>query len=69
MRKAAGVAVVLLGIFLVIAGLDASDSLASRFSRFFTGSPTDRTIWLLIGGVVAVVIGVAMMSRYRTPPP
>jgi len=65
MRTFAGVGIVILGIILVIAGLDASDSLSSRFSRLFTGNPTDKTIWLLIGGAVAVILGVSMVGFRR----
>jgi amino acid permease len=53
------------GIVLVIYGVSASESFSSDVSRFFTGSPTDRTIWLLIGGVVAIVIGLAGLLRGR----
>ena len=42
---------------LIAMSFNADDSLASRVSKFFTGSPTDRTIWLMIGGVAAVIIG------------
>jgi hypothetical protein len=35
----------------------ASESLSSDISRFFTGSPTDKAIWMLLGGVVATIIG------------
>lgn len=45
------------GIILMIYGAAASDSIGSGFSRLFTGAPTDKTIWLLIGGVAAVVVG------------
>jgi hypothetical protein len=65
MRKFVGAAVLVLGVILVIAGLDASDSLSSRFSRLFTGSPTDKTIWLLIGGALAVMVGVSMVWTRR----
>lgn len=55
-----GVALVALGIVLVILGIRAADSFRSQFSEFFTGSPTDRAIWLFIGGVVAIVAGSAI---------
>jgi hypothetical protein len=38
-------------------GLNEEDSLASHFSKFFTGNPTDRAAWLLIGGVAALITG------------
>jgi hypothetical protein len=46
------------GIVLIVLGVNESNALSSDISRFFTGSPTDRSIWLLVGGVVASVVGV-----------
>ncbi|HTF58120.1 MAG TPA: DUF3185 family protein [Planctomycetota bacterium] len=60
MRKFVGATVIVLGVILVIAGLNASDSVASRFSRLFTGSSTDKTIWLLIGGACALIFGMSL---------
>ena len=51
------------GIVLVIYGVSASNSFSSDVSRFFTGSTTDKTMWLLIGGIVAIVIGLAGLFR------
>jgi hypothetical protein len=51
------------GVVLIIYGINASDSFNSSFSRFFTGSPTDKTIWLLIGGVAAAVVGLVGVLR------
>jgi len=42
---------------LIIYGINGTNSLGSDFSRFFTGSPTDKSIWLLIGGCVVAAIG------------
>ena len=43
-------------------GLRATDSFSSQFSKFFTGTPTDRAIWLTIGGIAAIVAGSAMSA-------
>ena len=51
------------GAVLIIYGVSASNSLGSDFSRMFTGSPTDRTIWLLLGGIVAVLVGAGGLLR------
>lgn len=51
------------GIVLLVFGMKASDSIGSSFSRFFTGSPTDKTVWLLIGGSVAAIVGAAGLFR------
>ena len=51
------------GIVLIINGVNASDSIGSAFSRVFTGSPTDKTFWLLIGGSVATLVGAVGFVR------
>jgi hypothetical protein len=52
-----------IGTVLVIYGLNALDSISSSFSRFFTGAPTDKTIWLLIAGVLLAVVGAGGLVR------
>ena len=59
MNKLISLVLLVVGISLLIYGVSASDSLGSDFSRFFTGSPTDKTMWLLIGGAAASVAGAA----------
>jgi hypothetical protein len=51
------------GIVAIIYGVSASDSIASGFSRLFTGAPTDKTVWLLVGGIVAAIVGLAGVLR------
>ena len=51
------------GIALIVYGVNASNSISSDFSRFFTDSPTNKTIWLLIGGIVATAIGAGGLMR------
>jgi hypothetical protein len=60
MNKAIGLALVGVGIALLIYGSQASDSVSSSVSRFFTGKPTDKTVWLLLGGIAATVCGAIM---------
>jgi len=63
MNKTLSIALLVGGIILITYGMSASKSLGSDFSRFFTGSPTDRTIWLLIGGVIVAGIGASGLLR------
>ena len=51
------------GVVLMIYGIKATNSFSSDVSRFFSGSPTDKAIWLLIGGIVASVIGLVGTLR------
>jgi protein-S-isoprenylcysteine O-methyltransferase Ste14 len=63
MNKAISLALLAGGVLLVIFGISASKSLGSDISRFFTGSPTDKAIWMLIIGVVLLIIGLAGLLR------
>ncbi len=63
MNKPISLALLVGGIILLIYGVSASDSIGSSFSRLFTGNPTDRTVWLLIGGAVATAIGAGGLLR------
>ena len=57
MNKALGLALLGVGIALMIWGFNASESFSSEVSRFFTGKPTDKSMWLVIGGIAATVTG------------
>ena len=63
MNNALTLGLLAVGILLIILGVNASNSFSSDVSRFFTGSPTDKTVWLLIGGIVAVVAGLVGLAR------
>ena len=63
MNKAISLALLAGGIVLIIYGINASNSVGSDLSRFFTGSPTDKTIWLLIGGGGAAAVGAGGLVR------
>jgi len=63
MRNPYGLIFVLVGVVLLVLGIVASESIASSFSKFFTGEPSDRSIWLMLSGVVAIGVGVVVGSR------
>jgi hypothetical protein len=63
MNKIISLALLVGGIILMIYGIQATNSFGSDISRFFTGSPTDKAVWMLIGGVVAAVIGLVGTLR------
>jgi hypothetical protein len=50
-------------ILLIIFGASAAQSFSSDMSRFFTGVPTDKAIWMLVGGGVASIVGVVGLWR------
>lgn len=63
MNKIVSLALLVGGVVLMILGINAMNSFSSDVSRFFTGSPTDKAVWMLIGGVVAAVIGLVGTMR------
>ncbi len=63
MNKTLSLVLLIGGIILIVYGAAASDSTASGVSRFFTGNPTDKTMWLLVGGLVATIAGAAGLFR------
>ncbi len=63
MNNVVGLTIFAVGIVLLIFGFSASQSLGSEISRLFTGHPTDRSLWLVVGGVGAVVAGLLLAVR------
>ena len=63
MNKIVSLALLVGGVVLIIFGIQAMDSFSSDVSRFFTGSPTDKAVWMLIGGIVAAIVGLTMTLR------
>jgi hypothetical protein len=63
MNKIASLALLVGGVVLIITGINATNSFSSDVSRFFTGSPTDKAVWMLIGGIVTAIIGLAGTLR------
>jgi hypothetical protein len=67
MNKALFIALFVGGIILAVFGINATNSFGSDVSRFFTGSPTNKAVWMLVGGVVMGIAGLAglVMSGKR----
>jgi hypothetical protein len=63
MNKIVSLALLVGGVILMIFGINATNSFSSDVSRFFTGSPTDKAVWMLIGGTVAALIGLVSTLR------
>lgn len=57
MNKAMSIAVLIVGIVLLIFGINAHDSIASNAKEVVTGTPTDKSIWLIVLGLIGIVVG------------
>jgi len=63
MNKIVSLALLVGGVVLMLIGINATNSFSSDVSRFFTGSPTDKAVWMLLGGIVVAVIGLTGTLR------
>jgi hypothetical protein len=63
MIKPLAIALLVGGIVLTVVGVNATNSFGSDVSRFFTGSPTDKAVWMLVGGLVMAVAGLVGITR------
>ena len=61
MNKALGIALLIVGVILLVWGINASDSIGSEISETFTGKPTDKSIWMIVGGVVSGITGLGLL--------
>jgi len=68
MNKAIGIALLVVGVILLVWGINASESVGSQISETFTGKPTDKSIWMIIGGVVSGITGLGLLLFTGTRP-
>ncbi len=61
MKQIIGIAFLVVGIVLLAMGYDSYHSAASSVSRVVTGTSTDKTLWLVVGGVLGTLIGVGSL--------
>ena len=66
MNKIISIALLAAGIVLIVIGVNATKSFSSELSQLFTGSPTDKAMWMLIGGSVAAAAGLFGVMRSKS---
>jgi len=65
MNKSISIVLLVAAVVLIAFGVNAYHSASSDVSRFFTGAPTDKALWLLIGGLAAGIIGGVSLSQSK----
>ncbi len=63
MNKPFSIVLLVVGVILVIYGISAGESVASEVSEAVSGTPTNRTIWLLVVGIIAGLLGLFGLLR------
>lgn len=64
MNKLIALVLIAAGVALIAFGVAAMDSFSSDVSRFFTGAPTDKSVWMLIAGVVLAAVGLSGVTIF-----
>ena len=64
-ERLVGISLLLIGVAMLFAGLNASESVSSEFSKLFQGAPSDKSIWLMVAGALVAVIGLVKSLRGR----
>lgn len=67
MTKIPSIAFLAVGILLLIYGLNASNSVSASVSQAVTGSPTDKSIWLIVLGIGGILCGGFGLFFRRAP--
>ena len=62
-NRIGGLLLLAVGIVLLVVGFRASDSIADRFSNFFSGHFTESTVWYMLGGALLTVVGLSLATR------
>ena len=61
-KRVAGIVLLVVGVILIVVGMNASESVSDRLSNFFTGQFTDETVWVLVGGVASILLGLMLTA-------
>jgi hypothetical protein len=60
-QRIVGIVLLLLGVGLLIVGINSSNSVADQVSNTFIGRFTQGTMMYIVGGAVAGIAGIVMM--------
>jgi len=60
-QRIAGVIALVVGIILLVVGMNSSHSVADQLSNTFTGRFTQATTWYIIGGIGIALFGVLLL--------
>jgi uncharacterized membrane protein len=61
-QRILGIVLLVVGVAVLIYGMNASHSLADRVSDTFTGRFTEATTWYIIGGAASGLLGLLLVA-------
>lgn len=62
-RRIISLGLLVAGVVLLVLGINASESFSSEVSEAVQGAPSDKAIWLLVGGGLLALIGLFGLVR------
>jgi hypothetical protein len=63
MKKMISAGLLIGGLILLYFGYQEYQSFSSEVNEFFTGSPDNQALWMLIGGAVAATAGLVGLLK------
>jgi len=60
-QRISGIVLLVIGVIVMIVGMNASHSAADQVSNTFTGRFTRETMWYIIGGGAAGLLGLLLV--------
>ncbi len=67
MSKVPSLALLIVGIILLVYGLNAANSVSSSVTQAVSGTPTNKSIWLIVLGALGIVSGGIGLFLRRNP--
>ena len=61
-QRILGIVLLVVGVAVLIYGVNASHSMADRMSDTFTGRFTEATTWYIIGGAASGLLGLLLVA-------
>jgi uncharacterized membrane protein len=61
-QRILGIVLLVVGVAVLIYGVNASHSMADRLSDTFTGRFTEATTWYIIGGAASGLLGLLLVA-------
>jgi amino acid transporter len=60
-QRIMGLVALIIGVGLLVVGMNSSHSLADQVSNTFTGRFTHVTTWYILGGIALGIVGLVMV--------
>lgn len=66
MYKVFAIVILIVGVILLVYGLNSANSFSSSVTKAVSGTPTDKSLGLIIGGVAGILVGGLVLFSRRS---